>query len=83
MSCKKSSWRATDWWIQQVNIHQAYQTYYMLTIGIKTIVLIDHQFNHGDLWFLHQGITMSLSHQIHQIEIVVTATVNQPPIIVR
>jgi len=54
----------------------------MVTIGIKTIVLTDHQFNHGDLWFLQQGITMSLNHHPHQIDIVVTATVNQPPIIV-
>jgi hypothetical protein len=44
--------RVTDWWNQHVNIHRVWQTYY------KTIVLIDHQFDHGDLWFLHQGIIM-------------------------
>ena len=78
MSYNKRRLRVTDWWNQHVNIHQVWRTYHLIILGIKTIVLIDH----GDLWFLHQGVTISLSHYTRQIDIVVTTTINLPSIVV-
>jgi hypothetical protein len=58
--------------------------YYLVLLCVYPITypVVYVEFDHGDLWFLHQGVIISLSHHTRQIDIVVNTTINLPSIVV-